>query len=498
MSTTPRSVVSRQLLPAAIAIYLVVALSAFEGLAVSAALPQVAGELGGVGLLPWVITAYLLSSGIATVVAGPLVDAYGVRMTYRWAVVVFVAGGFAAGFSSTLSMMVGLRLVQGIGGGFLVAIALTAVGLVYPDHLMGRAYAASSVVWGVMGVAGPGLAAAMLTFASWRWIFFINLPLGLLALVAGWKVMPGPVAQSSPRVDVTGAIAIATVTAASVLAVDALDWRSAFWATAALVSVLWYRRHARVAPDPVVRIEHIARQPFVGLAAGIGLVLAGAFTMYAYLPFFVRAGRGGSAALTAWSLLFFTVGWTSGAMIGSRMLDRRSESGMILAGFAMILPSMAVMVMGAGFNAPLWVVFAASSGVGLGLGVATNAALTLLRASTSADQIGRASAAHQFARNQGFTFGAAIGGAVLLAVVGARVGDVELVREMLAGSDVPATDAAMTAVQAGFALSGSIGIILALVGLGFVLRTRAWLTPARQARNSDRQVTVPAPRNATE
>ncbi len=496
MSNIPRSVISRELLPAGFAIYMVVGLSAFEGLAVSAALPQVAGDLGGVGLLPWVITAYLLSSGVATVIAGPLVDAYGVRATYRWAVLVFAFAGFAAGLSPTLSTMVVLRLVQGIGGEFLVAIALTAVGLVYPDHLIGRAYAASSVVWGVMGVAGPALAAGLLTFASWRWIFFINLPLGLLALVAGWRVMPSPVGDSSPRVDVRGALAIATIAAATVLGVDALDWRSSLWAGAAVASGLWYLRHARLAPNPVVRIEHIARQPFVGLAAGIGLVLAGAFTMYAYLPFFVRAGRGGSSALTAWSLLFFTVGWTSGAMIGSRMLDRRSESAMILVGFATIIPSMAVMAIGAGVNAPLWVVFAGSLGVGFGLGMATNAALTLLRASTSADQIGRASAAHQFARIQGFTVGAAIGGAVLLAVVGSRVGDVELVRDMLSGS-APATDVATKAVQLGFALSGSIGIVLELIGLGIVIRTRVWHSPAREARNASRQA-VPGHGNSTD
>ena len=337
MSDLPRSVIARPLLPAAIAIYMTVALSAFEGLAVSAALPQVAGELGAVGLLPWVITAYLLSAGIATVVAGPLVDALGVRLMYRWAVIVFATSGFAAGLSPTLGVMVALRLMQGVGGGFLVAIALVAVALVYPDHLIGRAYAASSVVWGAMGVAGPGLAAALLTFASWRWIFFINLPLGALALAAGWRVMPGPVGKTSRRVDVGGALAVAVVTAATLMAVSLLDRRSWLWLGAALVAGWGYWRHARVASNPVVRIEHIARQPFVGLAAGIGLVLAGAFTMYSYLPLYVRAGRGGSTALTAWSLLFFTVGWTTGATIGSRLLDRRSESFMIISGFARLM-----------------------------------------------------------------------------------------------------------------------------------------------------------------
>lgn len=484
MSDVPRSVLARPLLPAAVAIYLTVALSAFEGLAVAAALPQVAGDLGGVALLPWVITVYLLSSGIATVVSGPLVDAYGVRAMFRWSVIVFGLAGFAAGLSTSLGMMVVLRLIQGIGGGFLVAIALAAVALVYPDHLVGRAYAANSVVWGVMGVAGPGIAAALLSFASWRWIFFINLPLGLLAIVAGWRVLPGPVGESSRRPDTTGALAVAAITAGTLFAVDALAWQSLIWLVGVAVVTWWYARHARQVPNPVVRIAHIAHQPYVGLAVGVGLVLAGAFTMYAYLPFYVRAGQGGSTTLTAWSVLFFTVGWTSGASIGSRLLDRRPESTLMVGGFALIIPSMAVMVAAAAAHGPLAVVFAGSLGVGLGLGVSTNAALTLLRASTPSAEMGRASAAHQFARNQGFTFGAAIGGAVLLAVVGAQVGDVEVVRELLSGAEVATTPGTAGAVRAGFAISGAVGTVLALIGLGFVIRTRRWLAPARLAKRS--------------
>jgi len=484
MSDVPRSVLARPLLPAAIAIYLTVALSAFEGLAVSAALPQVAGDLGGVALLPWVITVYLLSSGVATIVSGPLVDAFGVRAMFRWSVIVFSISGFAAGFSTSLEMMVILRLVQGIGGGFLVAIGLAAVALVYPAHLVGRAFAANSVVWGVMGVAGPGIAAGLLTFASWRWIFFINLPLGLLAVAAGWRVLPGPVGDSDRKLDVAGAVAVAVITAGTLFAVDALDWISFGWLAGVLMVSWWYWRHARSIANPVVRIRHIAEQPFVGLAVGIGLVLAGAFTMYAYIPLYVRAGQGGSTTLTAWSVLFFTVGWTSGASIGSRLLDRRAESSLLLGGFAAVIPSMVVMVAVAALDGPLPVVFAGSFGVGVGLGVSTNAALTLLRASTPAAEVGRASAAHQFARNQGFTFGAAIGGAVLLAVVGIQVGDVELVRGLLSGADIEPPPGAAGAVRAGFAISGAVGLGLATVGLGFVLRTRSWLAPARMARRS--------------
>jgi MFS family permease len=181
----PTSVLSRELLPASIAIYTTVALAAFEGLAVSAALPQVAADLGDVHLLPWVVTGYLLMSGVATVVAGPLVDSYGVRAVFRAAIVVFVTGAVLASFVPSMPLMVAARLIHGAGGGAIIAVGIAAVSLIYPGHLIGRAFAANATVWGVMGVAGPGIAAFMLTTLNWRWIFLVNIPLGL------WRWRPG-------------------------------------------------------------------------------------------------------------------------------------------------------------------------------------------------------------------------------------------------------------------------------------------------------------------
>ena len=208
-SPQPTSVLSRELLPASIAIYTTVALAAFEGLAVSAALPQVAGDLGDVHLLPWVVTGYLLMSGVATVVAGPLVDSYGVRAVFRAAIALFVGGAVLASFVPSMPLMVAARLIHGAGGGVIIAVGIAAVGLIYPAHLMGRAFAANATVWGVMGVAGPGIAAFMLTTLSWRWIFLVNIPLGLIALAAGWRVMPGPMETPGSRtVDVPGVIGV--------------------------------------------------------------------------------------------------------------------------------------------------------------------------------------------------------------------------------------------------------------------------------------------------
>ncbi len=480
------SVLSREYLAASIAIYTTVALVAFEGLAVAAALPQVAADLGGVALLPWVITSFLLMSGVATVTAGPLVDAIGVQAMFRIAVIVFTVGGVAAAFVPTMPLMIVARVVQGVGGGLVVATALAGVSLVFPDHLVGRAFAANSTVWGVMGVASPALAALMLTALSWRWIFLVNLPLGALAMLAGWRALPGPLAASGRRrPDGVGVALVLAFNLALLLAVDRLGVTSLLWlaGAAGLASIYWF--HARRADQPVMRLRHLVFRPLGPLALSLALVLTGAFAANAFLPLYVQGGRGGGPGLTAWSVLFFTVGWTAGANLSSRLLDRMAETSVMGAGFAFTIPSLVVLAILGNAGAALWSMFVVLFTAGVGVGISTNAGLTLLRALSSSDEIGRATSAHQFYRNLGFTLGAGIGGAVILLVVGRVVGDVEAVRDLLAGNASAASTDAARAISDGFTATAAVGSGIALTALVPFIALRRHLAPARAIRNTD-------------
>ncbi len=477
----PSSVLSRELLPASIAIFSTSALASFQALGIAAALPDIATDLGNVSLLPWAITAFLLTSSLSTVVAGPFIDAIGVARMFRLAVTVFAMMGFAVAFAPTMEVLIALRVLQGAGAGLILTTGTAAVSLVYPDHLTARAFAANATVWGVMGVAGPAVAAFILTFLSWEWIFYVNLPLGLIALVAGWRVFPGAYGEAT-KFDATGTLLITSATVATLFAVDALSLWSFLWLIAATVSLLLYVRHAHVASSPVVRLEHIVPQPYSGLAVSTALLLTGTFAMSSYIPLYVRAGLEGSPGLTAWSVLPLTVGWTVGAIISSRMADRHSESWIVLVGFFVNMPALAGAWLLAAFTQSVAASFVSFFAAGIGVGMATNAALTLLRAVTAASQMGRASSAHLFSRNQGFTFGAAIGGAVLLLVVGLQLGDVELVRELIASPEGGGPPGAAESVQSGFAASVLVGLGMTILGFLGAIRMRRSLAPARATK----------------
>ena len=482
MTKEPTSVLSRELLPASVAIFATAALASFQALGIAAALPDIAGDLGDVSLLPWVITAFLVTSSLATVVSGPFVDSVGVSRMFRLAVVVFSVAGFIAAFAPSMSVLLVLRVFQGVGAGLILSTGNAAISLVYPQHLVGRAFAANATVWGVMGVAGPAVAAFILTFLSWQWIFYVNLPLGAIALAAGWKVFPGPLGEALGRFDLRGTALIAVMTLATLFAVDSLSATSLLWLSIVAVAIVGYVWHAKRTASPVVKLEHIVPQPYRGLALSTALMLTGTFAMNSYIPLYVRAGKGESAALTAWSILPLTVGWTVGANLSSRLADRHSESWIMVVGFMVNVPALVLTWYLIAVDASLYAAFAVFFVVGVGVGMSTNAALTLLRAVTDPTKMGRVGAAHLFARNQGFTFGAAIGGAVLLFVVTNRLGDPEVVRDLIASSDSVAPTGAAEAVRSGFAASVAVGLVMSVLGWLASISMRRSLTEVRHAK----------------
>ncbi len=468
--TEPTSIFDSRLRGATLAILLIVALSAFEGLAVAAALPQVAADLGGVSLLPWVITAYLLTSGVSTIAAGALVDRVGVSAVFRVSVVVFVVGGVLAGVAPTMPLLVAARVLQGIGAGAVNAVGLSAVGLVFPKALVGRAFAANTTVWGVMGVAGPAIAAGLLAVASWRWVFLVNLPLGAVALAVGWANLPGrPADQTGPtaRLDPLNLALLTGFTLLSLVAVDALDWWSVPAALGALACGAVVLRRNRGRADALVAPRHTITQPLGPLAWAISLLLVGAIGTQSFVPLLVSGGRGAGPALTAWSVLFFVIGWTSGANVASRLMDRWEPFTVTLGGAVLVPPALLAVGLAAGASTSLVVIFAFLFVAGCGVGAATNSGLTLLQALVPSEELGRATAAHQFIRNQGFAIGNALVGAVLLLVVARATGDVELVRDVLAegGRDLDAAPAVAAAIESGFATATLVGAGVAALAL---------------------------------
>jgi MFS family permease len=456
--TVPRSILSRELLPASIAIYTAIAIVAFEGLAVTAALPDLTAELGQVELLPWVITAFLLASGVTTAIAGSFIDSLGTTIVFRWATIGFGAASLAAAGATSMPMLVATRVLQGATGGALVSVGVGAVALVYPSHLMGRAFAANSNVWGVLGFAGPALAAALLEVGSWRWIFLVMAPLSAAALIAGWRALPGPVESAPLKIDWI-AVALLVVGVGSLLTAVS-SFSATAWAAAIVMAVsgaLLWRRMTRDGTSLLDR-RFLGDHPYRQLAAVASLTLVAIVGLSTYLPVYVRGARGATVSAAAWSVLWLTLGWTVAANVAGRITDRVDERHVMSAGVLLGIPAIGAAWAAVAFAAPLPVVYATYFVMGSAVGVVTNSALQMVRLAVPSSLAGRATSAHAFSRTVGMSVGAGLAGGVILATVARAVGDVSPVRDALAGDTSALAGAAVTALANGVSLAHAVSL----------------------------------------
>ena len=441
-------------------------LAAFDGMAVIAALPSIAADLGDVSLLPWVSTAYLGTSAVAVLIGGPVIDAIGVRRTFRVTGLWFLMASAAAAVAPSMSLLVAVRVVHGFGAGLVMAVVLATVGLAYPAALRRRAFAAVSMVWGVMSFGGPALAGLLLSVGGWRFVFAVQLPLTTLALAVGWSTLPGtrrrPTAIST---DWVGVGLISSIIALLLAAVGQIGIRwSVTGGTAALAvaagAVYWW--HAGRVNEPILARTHITRFPLAWVHLTSGLVLVAGLTVDNYLPLYVQLTRGRSVEFAAFSITFLSVGWTSVSFIFSRLLSHWRESAVILLGATLSVPSLVTTGVLVAGERSLALILGTFTLVGLSIGLVSTASLTLMQATSDESEMGRVNAAHQFVRNLSITLAVALGGAVILSVVEAQVGDVETVRGVLAGEDVTVGAETMTAVGDGLAWAHVPSVTIAL------------------------------------
>ena len=475
------SIWSRVYLRITVANLTIAAVVGFGGLSLVAALSTIAEDLGQVALLPWVFTGYFATSAIAVVVAGPVIDAVGVRRTFRFTGIWLLLFTAAAAAAPSMPMLVLARTLQGFGEGLAFAVSTATIGLAYPHKLRPRAFAAQSVMFGAMGLGGPALAGIMLALGGWRIVFVVQLPLIMIALATGWVTLP-TTRDRPARIQTdwrgTGLLVLLIVCSLTAVSQVGVRWwavAAAMAATAVVARMYW--RHSGRVDEPVLAREHLTRFPLMWIHATSGLAIFIAIASDNFLPLYVQTARGRSVEFAAFTLVFLAVGWTAGSLAYSRLLNDWRESEVIRLGCRLLFPSLVL----AGTTValvswPLPVLFGALTFIGVSLGLVSTAGLTLLQANGEQAEMGRLSAAHEFVRQLGIMYGVALAGAILLLVVDLQVGDVEAVREVIAGQDVVLAAKTNDAIRHGvtwvYAVTGTIAVGCLLVGRSLVRRTR--------------------------
>ncbi len=403
-------------------------LAALDQTIVATAGPTIISDLGGLSLYAWVFSAYILTQTVALPIFGKLSDLYGRRRFFVLGLVIFMGGSILSGASQNIDELIVFRAIQGIGSGAFFPIALAIVGVAFPPGMRGRLQGIFASVFGIAAVVGPSAGSYIVDAINWRWIFYINLPLGVIyfaLIMLGVKESRNSNAKTS--IDFLG---VATLTSWVVLLIlGFLDGGTTFpwysWqeyvtfggAAVLFVAFLVIERRAKepVIPLDLFRSRTVSSASAVAFLRGVGF-----FAVVSFIPLFVQAALGGSVNDGRNALYGFLLPLIVTAIIGGQLAVRTSYRGIILAGLAVMTVGMYLLT---GISQTSTVVDIAerSAVMGLGAGLTFASVVIAVQYSVPREKIGVASSLAQFMSNLGSSIGLAILGAIQANTFGAKL-----------------------------------------------------------------------------
>jgi EmrB/QacA subfamily drug resistance transporter len=394
-------------------------LAALDQTIVSTALPTIVGELGGLDHLSWVVTAYLLTTTASTPLYGKLSDIYGRRVMFQTAIVIFVIGSMLCGLSQDMLQLIVFRGVQGIGAGGLMAMAFAIIGDIVSPRERGRYTGYLGAVFAVASVAGPLLGGFFVDNLSWRWVFYVNVPIGAVALVITSSVLRLPFVRRDHTIDYAGAgllvASVSTLLLALVWGGSEYPWGSStivglFAASAVLTALfLWWEHRSA---EPILPLRLFRGRVF-STGVGLSFLLGGAmFGAIVFLPLFLQVATGASATNSGLLLLPLMAGLMTTSITSGRVIARTGRykrwpiAGMAISAVGMLLLSTMDP------HTSRWTSALYMLVVGLGLGMVMQVLVLAVQNGAEFADLGVVTSSVNFFRSLGGSFGVSVFGVV--------------------------------------------------------------------------------------
>jgi EmrB/QacA subfamily drug resistance transporter len=401
-------------------------LAALDQTIVSTALKNIVEEFNGLNHYTWVITAYLLTSTASTPLYGKISDLYGRRPVFQFAIITFLVGSLLAGASQNMTQLIFTRALQGLGAGGLMALTFVIIGDIVAPRERGKYQGYFGAVWGLSSVAGPLLGgffsdnATILGISGWRWIFYINLPFGILALIITSAVLHIPKVKREHKIDYFGALLLVLAVSSVLLAVSVYgpengwtDPLTLIIASGGLLLTFTFLWQEQRATEPILPLRLFNNHTFSLTSALAFIIGAGMFGAIVMLPLYLQVVKGNSATEAGLKLIPLMLGIVSMSIFSGKRISTTGKYKMfpILGTGIMTFGLILMSTLNEETSFTILSIYAVLVGAGLGLSMQT--IVIALQNSVDFQDMGIATSSNTFFRSLGGAFGTAVFGTIL-------------------------------------------------------------------------------------
>lgn len=394
-------------------------MAAIEGTIVATAMPSIVNDLGGFSLYSWVFSSFLLMNAVTTMIYGKLSDLFGRKPIFMIGVIIFLIGSILSGFASSMLMLITFRFVQGLGAGAVQPIAMTIVGDMYTVKERAKIQGYLASVWGISAIIGPLAGGIIVRYSDWAWIFWMNVPLGVIGMIGVGFFLHESIEKTKRSVDYAGAglffVAISALMITFIESGEGWDWISFpafflfFLFLSAILSFIWWQTKAKSPMMPL----HLWKNRLIGFA-NLATLTSGAMMigLSTFLPTYVQGVMGETAVVAGFTLTMMSVGWPlASTFAGYIFLKIGYRMTALLGSICLFIGALFFITIDVS-KGPVW----AGTGsfvIGLGMGLTSTTFIVAVQNHVDWETRGVATASNMFMRMIGSSLGAALLGGVL-------------------------------------------------------------------------------------
>lgn len=454
-------------------------MGAMEMTVVSTAMPTVVAELGGALHYAWVFSAYMLASTVMVPIHGKLADLYGRKPVILASMAIFLIGSMASGQARSMTALIAFRALQGVGAGGLQPVALTIVGDIFEIEERARMQGIFGAVWGIAGLAGPLLGGVIVGTLSWRWVFYVNVPFGILSAALLSLFFVESVHKQAHRLDIAGAALLSSSVISLLLGVEGL----APWLlvpVSVVLAIAFVLVELRVSepmlPPRLFKTRVLATSSVLSTLTGAAMI-----GIVTFLPLYAQGVLGATPTEAGTTIAPMAVGWPIASAVSGRLLPRLGFRPLVRTGMIIVAIATTALAMAISHGATSTQLKIASLTFGLGMGFANTAQVIAVQTSVTFGERGVATASTMFFRSIGGTIGVGVMGVVLARtlmtnVVTREAGGAELVARILGPDRKSVATTILAAISEDLQL-GVARVAWICVGLGALAMVAAWLFP---------------------